>query len=105
MIPEHLPPVDGSVPVIPGFIDFHAVHNPDRAYAVFPSEKLPSGISSVSFSELAKATHRVAHYYRPGRNGPELEVVAVMVDTDTVLYTTLLMGLMRAGIAVSHSRM
>lgn len=96
-----LPPSDGSITVIPGFLDFQATYNADLPWAVFPSKDHLQGVTSISFSELAQASHRVAHFARPGRNGPESEVVAVLVNCDVVLYVTLLTGLMRAGIIVS----
>jgi acyl-CoA synthetase (AMP-forming)/AMP-acid ligase II len=101
-MPEHLPPVDGSITVIPGFVDFHATHNADRTWAIFPSDKNPSGTSTISFGEFARATHRVAHHVRPNRAGPEREVVVVFAHTDAVLYNALLAGMMRAGIIVRN---
>lgn len=105
MIPAQLPPADGSITVVPGFVDFHAEHNPERAWAMFPSPKSPSEASTLSFGEFAKATHRVAHHVRPNREGAEREVVAIFVHTDAVLYMPLLAGVMRAGIIVGHSNL
>ncbi|KAI0087789.1 hypothetical protein BDY19DRAFT_994681 [Irpex rosettiformis] len=98
MIPKNLPPVYGSLSVVPGFVDFHAQHNPDRPWAIFPSDTSPSGTSSISFQEFAHATHRVAHHVRPERQGNELEVVVIVAHTDAVLYVSLLAGMMRAGV-------
>ena len=102
MIPSSLPPADGSVTVIPGFVDFHAEHNPNRAWAIFPSQTSPTGTSSLSFGEFARATHRVAHRVRPDRQGAEREVVGLIIHTDAILYMAVIAGLMRAGIIVSH---
>ncbi|EKM50221.1 uncharacterized protein PHACADRAFT_153694 [Phanerochaete carnosa HHB-10118-sp] len=91
------PPLDGSIPVIPAFIDFHAEHNPDRPWAILSAgHEKPS--EAVSFAEFARATHRVAHKLRPDRSGPENAVVAVVVNCDSVVYLALLAGMIRAGL-------
>ena len=95
------PPRDGSITVVPGFIDFHAQHNADLPYAVFPSKDHADGMDEVSFSEFALASHRIAHFARPGRVGDDGQVVAVLINCDVILYVALLTGLMRAGIIVS----
>lgn len=99
-LPFKQPPLGGSVTVLPGFVDFHAEHNPNSVWAVFPSLDDPDGKTFITYSELAQASHRVAHAVRPGRKGPEQEVVAILVNCDTVHYVTLLVGLRRAGIVV-----
>lgn len=97
--PAH-PPLDGSIPVLPGFLDFHAKHNPGRPWVLFSS---PSNteVTSVSFSDFASATHRIAHALRPNRTGAENAVVGVLVQCDVILYITLLVGMIRAGLVVS----
>lgn len=95
------PPLDGSLSVLPGFVDFHAEHNPDNAWAVFPSAEDPTKKSSISHRQLAGASHRIAHALRPGRAGPEQEVVAILVNCDTILYVVTIIGMFRAGMIVS----
>lgn len=95
------PPLDGSITVLPGFIDFHAEHNPMNAWAVFPSLDDPEEKTYITYAELAHASHRIAHALRPGRKGPEQQVVAIVVNCDTVFYVTLMVGLRRAGMVVS----
>ncbi|KAH9928993.1 hypothetical protein B0H21DRAFT_700203 [Amylocystis lapponica] len=90
---EVFPPTDGSIPVIPGFLDFHAERNPTYPMFVFPSDDIPS----ISFREFAEATHRIAHILRPTRSGPDGAVVAVLIHCDTILYDALLVGIIRAG--------
>lgn len=93
------PPLDGSIPVLPGFVDFHAEHNPQQPWAVLSAgPELP--VDAVPFSEFARATHRVAHRLRPDKSGPEDEVVAVLVNCDSVLYLALIAGMIRAGLVV-----
>ncbi|KAH8102917.1 hypothetical protein BXZ70DRAFT_1057354, partial [Cristinia sonorae] len=91
-------PVDGSVFVFPGFIDFHAEHTPSNPWAVFQSAHDPGKIDSISYSQLAEATHRVAHALRPGRQGKEQEVVAIIINCDTVQYVATMAGMRRAGL-------
>lgn len=95
------PPLDGFITVFPGLVDFHATHNAQHTWAVLASDAVDSTKSSVSFLEYAKATHRVANALRRGREGPENETVAILVNCDTVLYLALIPGMIRAGLIVS----
>lgn len=96
-----LPPLDGSLTLTPGFVDFHAKHNANLPWAVFPSRDDPTKIDSVSFAELAKASHRIAHRARPGRTGSDGEVVGLLIHCDALLYAAIIHGLARAGLVVS----
>lgn len=100
MTQPHWPPLDGSLTVIPGFLDFHAERHPERAWALFPSRTDPTQAESISFGEFAKASHRFAHLVRPGRAGKDGEVVTLLIHCDTILYLAVLTGLIRAGIVV-----
>ena len=92
--------MDGSVTVLPGMADFHAQYNPDIPWAVYPSSE--TNVSSISWKELVKATHRIAHRTRPYMNGkPSRDVVAMLIQCDTILYVTELIGIARAGLVVS----
>ena len=97
------PPLDGSLSVLPGFVDFHAEHNPQHPWATLSAGQEQPGVETVSFSEFARATHRIAHQLRPNRAGPENEVVAVLINCDSVLYLALLAGMMRAGLVVRRA--
>lgn len=55
----------------------------------------------ISFAQMVKASHRVAHLLRPRREGREREVIALLLNTDSVLYTATLLGLLRGGFVVS----
>ena len=95
------PPLDGSISVIPGFIDFQAKHNPDLPCAIWPkagSETDETG--SVSFVEFAEASERIAHHLRPGRHGPEDQLVAILINADSILYCALIVACIRAGLIV-----
>ncbi|KAH9941064.1 hypothetical protein B0H21DRAFT_811720 [Amylocystis lapponica] len=94
-----LPPLDGSVSVLPGFLDFRVQHSPEAPCYVF-TDPNPSStdICSVSYLEFAQATHRIANIFRPGRIGPDGAVVAIVINTDTLFYHALTVGLIRAGL-------
>lgn len=100
MASQALPPVDGSISLFPGFVDFHAKHNPERPWVLFPSFEDPSKATAITYTELANATHRIAHRARPGREGPEGLVVGLLINCDSILYVALMHGLLRAGIVV-----
>ncbi|KZT04547.1 acetyl-CoA synthetase-like protein [Laetiporus sulphureus 93-53] len=98
MSPQSLPPLDGSVPLFPGFVDWHAEHNPHDPIYVFPFPDLDSDkLSTISFVDFAHATHRIAHSFRPGRTGPDGALVAILANCDSALYHALIAGLARAG--------
>lgn len=102
-IMQGIPPRDGTITVMPGFIDFQAQHRPDRPWVVYPSKSELQDTESITFAEFAAATHRIAHFVRPERSGSESEVVIIIVNCDIVLYAALLGGMMRAGVIVRTS--
>ena len=97
---EPLPPLDGSLPTIPDIADYVAKQSPNSPWFVFPSKEDPMKSAQISCAEVVEASHRIAHILRPGRRGSEREVVALLLNTDTVLYAALLLGLLRAGFVV-----
>ena len=95
-----LPPLDGTLPTLPDLADFHAKHNPDRPWFVFPSRDTPEQLVTITYRDMVQASHRVAHILRPNREGLDREVVAVLLHTDTLLYNAVVLGLLRAGFVV-----
>ncbi|KAG6864081.1 hypothetical protein C0993_009449, partial [Termitomyces sp. T159_Od127] len=90
------PPLDGSV-TIPESVDFNLQHNADLsmfAYEAGGSNK----VTEISFLEFGRACHRVAHLVRPGRAGPDREIVAFIALADTIVYQAVTIGLMIAGL-------
>ncbi|KZT07261.1 acetyl-CoA synthetase-like protein [Laetiporus sulphureus 93-53] len=75
------PPLDGSVAALPGFLDFHVIHNP-----------------SIPVLQFADATHRVAHHIRPEHAGPERAIVGMLLHCDILLYHAITTGAVRAGL-------
>jgi len=92
------PPLDGSV-TLPETVDYHRKHHPTVPVYVFVEDGA-SNITKITHLEFGRACDRVAHYLRPGRRGPEREVVAVLALSDTLLYQTAVVGIMRAGLIV-----
>jgi len=92
------PPIDGSV-TLPETVDFHRKHNPTVPVYVF-IEDGASNVTEVTHLEFGRACDRVAHHLRSGRHGPEREVVAVLALSDSLLYQTVVIGIMRAGFIV-----
>jgi acyl-CoA synthetase (AMP-forming)/AMP-acid ligase II len=95
-----LPPLDGSITVLPGFVDFYARYNPDCEWTRLAADG-DGPVTSLSFREFADATHRIARIFRPDGVHVIGEVVAVLIHCDTILYLALLVGLVRAGFVVS----
>ena len=94
------PPIDGSLDPLIGFLDFQAQHNPHEPYAVFPTLNSSKDFSSVSFLDLANATHRMAQRFNQDKLGKEGCVVALLLHTDTIHYVAILLGLLRSGAVV-----
>ena len=92
-----VPPLDGSLHPIYGFADWQAEHNPTRPFVVFPKDGATGEPTAVTFAEFAEATHRMAHAVRPNRKGKDGEVIAILVNCDTLLYQTLMVGVSRTG--------
>lgn len=88
-------PPDLSLP-FPRLLDFHRKHNPDHVYAMWLSSKTGT-VEKVSWREMGRAMHRIAHVVRPGRTGEDGRVVAIIANTDTLLYVAIHLGLMKAG--------
>ena len=99
------PPLDGSIHELPGLVDFHAENNPDYPWVLLAMDtQAHASPKQITFLEFAKATHRVAHILRPEDTGFEGEVVAVLVNCDTIIYLALLAGMIRAGLVVCWTR-
>lgn len=99
-----LAPIDGSLTTLVDLADFYATYRGNDPWLIFPSRSVPGALASISFFEMVQASNRVAHALRPGRQGTEGAVVAIILNTDSLIYVALVLGLMRAGLVVStHS--
>ncbi|KAH7913622.1 putative aminoadipate reductase [Hygrophoropsis aurantiaca] len=92
----HYPPLDGSL-FVPEIVEFNAVNNPNVPIFVFEREGSEELVQITHF-EFYRACQRVAHAIRPTREGPEGEIVAVIANSDTLLYHALVIGMMMAGV-------
>ncbi|GJE88440.1 acetyl-CoA synthetase-like protein [Phanerochaete sordida] len=94
-----LPPLDSTLLTLLDYLDFHAKHNADQPYFLFPSSNdLTGPMAALSFGEVARASHRIAHILRPGREGKDGDVIGLLLHTDTVLYVAVVLGALRAGL-------
>ncbi|KAF8956600.1 hypothetical protein BDZ97DRAFT_2062868 [Flammula alnicola] len=89
------PPTDYSV-TLPEVVDFHRKYNPYETAYIFSEDGKPEP-TNISFLEFGRAADRVAHYIRPGRSGPDRQVVAFVALSDTLLYQAVTVGITRAG--------
>lgn len=94
------PLLDASTSVLPGLVDYRADNNPHHPWVVFPSLENSTKSASISFLEFSFATHKIAHVLRPDRSGPEQEVVAMLLNCDTILYIAAMAAMFRAGMVV-----
>ncbi|KIJ18039.1 hypothetical protein PAXINDRAFT_97557 [Paxillus involutus ATCC 200175] len=91
------PPLDGSL-FLTEMIEFNAKYNPSRPFYVFYDEK-DRGLHYISHLEFYRACQRMAHAVRPNRHGLDNnEVVAIIANSDTILYQALIMGVIYAGL-------
>lgn len=81
--------------------DFHMKNNADLPAFVY--SEAPGSLTEISFLEYGRATHRAGRIIRSDRSGPGNEVVALIANLDTLLYQTLVLGMMRVGVVVGGS--
>ncbi|KAG1799974.1 putative aminoadipate reductase, partial [Suillus variegatus] len=90
------PPLDGSLS-LPQLVEFNAQHNSDVTF--FVHDKPDSDdLVSISHSDFYQACHRVAQAIRPASAGADKEVVVLIANSDTLLYQTVFMGMIFAGL-------
>ncbi|KAG1900203.1 putative aminoadipate reductase [Suillus fuscotomentosus] len=90
------PPLDGSL-FLPELLEFNAQHNSDVTFFVYNK---PDGneLVHISHRDFYRACHRAAHQVRPDRAGIDKEVVGIIANSDTLLYQTVFMGIIFAGL-------
>ncbi|KAG6885392.1 putative NRPS-like protein biosynthetic cluster [Termitomyces sp. T159_Od127] len=82
---------------LPDAIEFNITNNPALPFYTFADSSVLNGTKTITHLEFGRAAHRVAHILRPNRNGAEGEVVALLLQADTVLYHAIVAGLIVAG--------
>ncbi|KAG2050383.1 putative aminoadipate reductase [Suillus hirtellus] len=90
------PPLDGFLS-LPQLVEFNAQHNSDVAFFVYDKPD-SNDLVSISHSEFYRACHRAAQAIRPASAGADKEVVALIANSDTLLYQTVFMGMIFAGL-------
>jgi hypothetical protein len=95
--PANYPSLDGSL-FLPELLEFNAQHNPDVTFFVYENPD-SDDLVHISHLDFYQACHRAAQEIRPGRAGDK-EVVALMANSDTLLYQTVFMGIIFAGLVV-----
>ncbi|KAJ7718257.1 putative aminoadipate reductase [Mycena metata] len=84
-------------------LDLHIARSNQSAIYSFADES--GRITEISRFEFARAAHRAAHLLRPGRRGPEGQVMAIVALTDVLIYQTIVAGCIEAGLVpfqISH---
>lgn len=92
------PPLDGSLS-LPELVEFNAQYNSDVAFFVYDKPD-SNDLVSISHSDFHRACHRAAQAIRQGCAGADKEVVALIGISDTLLYQTVFMGIIFAGLIV-----
>jgi acyl-CoA synthetase (AMP-forming)/AMP-acid ligase II len=93
-----LPHTDGSV-ALELAVDFHLKHNPTHVFAILYDVESHAQ-TTVTYEQLNHAVHRTAHILNPGATLPQGTNLGILISTDTILYVTLVLGAMRAGLVV-----
>ncbi|KAG1821117.1 acetyl-CoA synthetase-like protein [Suillus subaureus] len=90
------PPLDGSLS-LPELVEFNAQYNSDVTFFVYDKPD-SNDLVSISHSDFRRACHRAAQAIRQGGAGADKEVVALIGISDTLLYQTVFMGIIFAGL-------
>jgi hypothetical protein len=97
------PPLDGSIRSIIEFADFNAQYNPHQPWMVYHALDKSGGTSSISFAQMVNSSHMIAHLVRPQREGPEREVIGLLLHADPAVFVPVILGILRAGFVVSNA--
>jgi hypothetical protein len=92
------PPLDGSL-FLPELLEFNARHNSNVTFYIYDKPG-SSDLVSISHLDFYQACHRAAHEIV--HTGAEKEVVALIGNSDTLLYQTVFVGMIFAGLIVSR---
>jgi hypothetical protein len=93
------PPIDGSL-LLPDTLAFHEQHNADLPIYVW-KEDGADDITELSFKDYAQACRRVPRALDRRIDISSRPVVAIIALVDTLVYQTVVTGMIVAGIVVS----
>lgn len=87
---------------IPDVIEFNMANNATQPFYTFVDPDTLSRTKVITHLEFGRAAHRVARLLRPNLDdGHDGTVVALLLQTDTILYTAIVAGLIVAGYVAS----
>lgn len=94
-----LPALDWSI-TLPETLLFHEKRNADLAVFVFAQDGSHT-ISEITYGRFVSACRRIPHLLGISRDEAKTRpVVAIVANTDTLIYHTIILGLMLAGAVV-----
>ncbi|KAG7444602.1 NRPS-like enzyme [Guyanagaster necrorhizus] len=89
------PPLDGSL-TPPELFDYNGCHS--AKHSLFRYDDSDDGkFRSITWEEGIAAFHVAGHYFREHINDESPAIVGILVNTDSITYFTVLVGLMRLG--------
>ncbi|KAJ7609417.1 hypothetical protein FB45DRAFT_762383, partial [Roridomyces roridus] len=88
-------PPSTTVETLPGLVSRNLEQCPLDPFYVYASLE-SNDIVTISQLEFGRATYRAAHLLRPNREGQDGKVVAILAESDTMVYTGVVVGLMTA---------
>ncbi|KIK57239.1 hypothetical protein GYMLUDRAFT_247199 [Collybiopsis luxurians FD-317 M1] len=74
-------------------LDFNLEHNPNHTVFVFPNDA--GGLTKISMLEYVRACHRAGNYVRASTQPGD--VIGVIANVDTIVYSALIVGMIKAG--------
>lgn len=105
-MPSQIAPIDGSL-TFPQFIDTFLQKGPEELYTTLAPPSGNGDLIDISWREFARAIHLGAHVVSPLVDGkPRIgagNVVGIYAVTDTLLYVTLILAVIRSGNIVRFS--
>ncbi|KIK57240.1 hypothetical protein GYMLUDRAFT_229544 [Collybiopsis luxurians FD-317 M1] len=75
-------------------LDFNLEHNPSHTVFVFPNDA--GGLTKISMLEYVRACHRAGNYVRASTQPGD--VIGVIANVDTIVYSALIVGMIKAGL-------
>ncbi|TFK50162.1 putative aminoadipate reductase [Heliocybe sulcata] len=89
-------PTDGTVSFAE-LVDIRLEKNPESVYSIVAPDDPGRDATRISMLEWCRAIHRLAYALRPQPDFQSREVVALILNCDTIMYATAVMAVMRAG--------
>ncbi|KAE9406882.1 putative aminoadipate reductase [Gymnopus androsaceus JB14] len=91
-----LPSLGKSSLNLPDLLDFHLEHNPDYPVYVY-AEPGSNRAAEIRMLEYIRAAHRIGKAIRGGDSQPG-DVIAIVANLDAIVYSALIVGIMKAGL-------